>query len=101
MKGRSVAGGLRAVPTPIVVTNGQEDKPEVAARVAWAGVGIRLKQESPSPQALRKAVRKVLGDDRYRTTAHRMSQRMAQAPGLDGLARIVDEVAATSRTTAH
>ena len=76
----------------------QEDKPEVAARVAWTGTGIRLKKESPSPHALRRAVRTILADDRYRTAAQRMSERMARAPGLDGLARIIDDLAVTRRT---
>lgn len=84
---------------PIVVTGGQEDKPEVGARVAWAGVGIRFKEESPSPQALRTAVRKVLTEDRYRTAAKQMSVRMTQAPGLKGLARIIDDLALRARTT--
>lgn len=84
---------------PIVVTGGQEDKPEVAARVAWAGVGIRFKEESPSPQALRTAVRKVLTDHRYRTAAQRISERMTQAPGLQHLARIIDDLALRARTT--
>ena len=85
---------------PLVVTGGQEDKPEVGARVAWTGVGIRFKEESPTPEALRKAVRKVLADDRYRVTAGHMSKLMTHAPGLDGLARIIDDLAVEKRTTA-
>ena len=37
---------------PIVATGGKEDKPEVGARVAWSGVGRRLRSEHPSPKAL-------------------------------------------------
>jgi UDP:flavonoid glycosyltransferase YjiC (YdhE family) len=86
---------------PIVVTGGQEDKPEVGARVAWTGVGIRLKEESPTPQALRKAVHRVLSDDRYRVAAGRLSARMDDAPGLDGLTRIIDDLAIEKPTTTH
>ncbi len=86
---------------PIVVTGGQEDKPEVGARVAWTGVGIRFKEESPSPETLRKAVHKVLTDDRYRRAAQQMSLRMAQAPGLPGLARIIDDLALRGHATAR
>ena len=85
---------------PLVVTGGQEDKPEVGARVAWTGVGVRFKEESPTPEALRKAVRRVLADDRYRVAAGHMSKLMTQAPGLDGLARIIDDLAGDKRTTA-
>ncbi len=84
---------------PIVVTGGQEDKPEVGARVAWSGVGIRFKEARPSREALRKAVRQVLADDGYRAAAQQMSVRMTRAPGLPGLARLVDDLATTSRTT--
>ena len=36
---------------PIVATGGKEDKPEVGARVAWSGVGRRIRSERPSPRA--------------------------------------------------
>ena len=36
---------------PIVVTGGQEDKPEVAARVAWAGVGAAKLRSNQSATA--------------------------------------------------
>ena len=41
---------------PIVATGGKEDKPEVGARVAWSGVGRRIRSEHPSPAALRTAI---------------------------------------------
>ena len=37
---------------PIVATGGKEDKPEVGARIAWSGVGRRIRSEHPSPKAL-------------------------------------------------
>ncbi len=36
---------------PIVATGGKEDKPEVGARVAWSGVGRRIRSENPKPAA--------------------------------------------------
>ena len=41
---------------PIVATGGKEDKPEVGGRVAWSGVGRRIRSEHPSPRAVRRAV---------------------------------------------
>ena len=41
---------------PIVATGGKEDKPEVGGRVAWSGVGRRIRTEQPSPRALRRAI---------------------------------------------
>jgi MGT family glycosyltransferase len=78
---------------PIVTSGGQEDKPEVAARIAWSGVGRRLRSETPSPDAVRAAVRSVLHDPSYRKRAQGMAASMARADGLAGLAQIVDELA--------
>jgi MGT family glycosyltransferase len=79
---------------PIVATSGHEDKPEVAARVAWSGVGRRLTTETPTPAAVRRAVRAVLGDRRYRAAAERIADRMATAGGLQLLSDTVDELIA-------
>lgn len=75
---------------PIVATSGHEDKAEVAARVAWSGVGRRLNTETPSPAAVRRAVHTVLRDERYRTTAQHIAQRMAATDELKQLTEIVD-----------
>ncbi|MGR0220868.1 glycosyltransferase [Agromyces sp. ZXT2-6] len=77
---------------PIVAIGGQEDKPEVAARITWSGVGRRIRSVSPSPRALRRAVRAVLRDGRYRRAADAMSARMAASRGFDHIAEIVDAV---------
>jgi MGT family glycosyltransferase len=79
---------------PIVVAGDTEDKPEGAARVAWAGVGINLKTGRPKPEAIRTAVRKVLGDGRYRAGSQRIGAAIAASPGVDGL---IDEMEAMLR----
>lgn len=78
---------------PIVTSSGQEDKPEVAGRIAWSGVGRRIKTETPSPAAVGKAVRAVLHDPRYREAAQRIADRMAVAGGMASLASIIDQLA--------
>jgi UDP:flavonoid glycosyltransferase YjiC (YdhE family) len=77
---------------PIVTSSGQEDKPEVAGRVAWSGVGRRINSETPTPAAVRKAVRAVIADPRYRDRAQQLSRSMAQASGLAGLTDVVDHL---------
>ena len=79
---------------PIVTSSGREDKPEVAARIAWSGVGRRVNSEAPKASDVGKAVRAVLQDPRYRDAAQRISASMARAEGMAGLARIVDDLAA-------
>src|SRR5882724_11499752 len=58
---------------PIVTTGGKEDKPEVGARVAWSGTGLRLRTERPTPKALRRAILAVLREPRYRQASQRCS----------------------------
>jgi hypothetical protein len=81
---------------PIVVAGDTEDKPEGAARVAWAGVGINLKTGRPKPKAIRHAVRKVLSDGRYRAGSQRIGAAIAASPGVDGL---LDEMEAMLRSS--
>jgi MGT family glycosyltransferase len=82
---------------PLVAAGMSEDKPEVCARVAWAGVGVNLRTSTPSAPRVRQAVRRVLGDARYRARARAMAAEMAgyDAPGR--AAELVERLAATGR----
>jgi UDP:flavonoid glycosyltransferase YjiC (YdhE family) len=82
---------------PIVATGGKEDKPEVGARVAWSGVGRRLRTERPSPRALRRDILAVLNQPHYRDASRRIAADMAAAPGFACLAEIVDKLATTTQ----
>jgi MGT family glycosyltransferase len=82
---------------PIVATGGKEDKPEVGARVAWSGVGRRLRTERPTPRALRRDILAVLNRPNYREASRRIAADMAAAPGFAGLAEIVDKLATTTQ----
>lgn len=79
---------------PVVVAGAGEDKPEVAARVAWSGVGINLRTGHPKPEAIAKAVRRVLGEDSYRTAAATVARQIEQADGASALLAAVDQVQA-------
>jgi MGT family glycosyltransferase len=79
---------------PIVATGGKEDKPEVGARIAWSGVGRRLRTERPTPRALRRAILDVLNEPRYRRAAGRIAADMAAAPGFAALDDIVNRLVA-------
>jgi UDP:flavonoid glycosyltransferase YjiC (YdhE family) len=88
---------------PIVATGGKEDKPEVGARVAWSGVGRRIRSERPTPRGLRRAILGVLNDPQYRQASRLVAADMATAPGFVGFTEIVDwwvdGKAAASRST--
>ena len=81
---------------PIVASGGQEDKPEVGARIAWSGVGRRIRAIAPQPKTLRRAIRSVLHDERYQRAARAVADRMGAAGGFSDLAAIVDRLAADS-----
>jgi UDP:flavonoid glycosyltransferase YjiC (YdhE family) len=81
---------------PIVATGGKEDKPEVGARVAWSGVGRRIRTERPTARALRRRIRAVLSQPSYRQASRRIAAEMAAAPGFAGLADVVDRLTAGS-----
>jgi MGT family glycosyltransferase len=80
---------------PIVATGGKEDKPEVGARVAWTGVGRRIRSEHPSPRAMHRDILAVLNQPRYREASQRIAADMAAAPGFAGLAGVVDRLVAS------
>ena len=84
---------------PIVATGGKEDKPEVGARIAWSGVGRRIRSERPTPRALRRDILAVLNQPRYRQAARRVATDMAAGPGFAGLADIVDRLVGSPSPT--
>ncbi len=77
---------------PLVVAGNTEDKPEVAARVAWTGAGINLRTGTPTPGAVRAAVRQVLGDGKYLHRARELEAAFARRCGVAEIAALVDEV---------
>ncbi|MGB4777008.1 glycosyltransferase [Microbacterium sp.] len=88
-------GGLHyalAHGVPIVVAGDTEDKVETSARVAWSGAGISLRTGRPSADAVRKAVREVLREPRYRAASARIGRDLAAAPGAAGLVADVERL---------
>lgn len=84
---RALAEGV-----PLVVAGDTEDKPEVAARVEYFGVGVNLRTGTPAPQDLRDAVNAVLSDAGYRTRAGRLQAAYASRDSVTAIAALLDEV---------
>ena len=63
---------------PLVVAGGSEEKPEIAARTAWSGAGIDLRTGRPTPDAVRRAVRRVLDEELFRARARALGDKMAR-----------------------
>jgi len=81
-----------------VVAGNTEDKPEVAARVAWTGAGIDLRTGAPTAGAVRAAVRDVLNDGSYLSAARTLEAAFARRCGVAEIAALVDEVIGEHRT---
>ncbi len=81
-----------AIGVPLVVAGNTEDKPEVAARVAWTGAGINLRTGTPTAGAVRAAVREVLNNGSYLCNARLLEAAFARRDGVAEIATLVDEV---------
>jgi UDP:flavonoid glycosyltransferase YjiC (YdhE family) len=80
---------------PLVAAGQTEDKPEVCARIAWAGVGIDLKTSTPTAEQVAGAVRAILADPGYRRNAQRIQKDFARYDGPTEAARLLERLAAT------
>lgn len=82
---------------PLVQAGTTEEKAEIAARIRWTGVGVRLGTTRPTAQALREGVRTVLDDPQYRQAARRVQLEMAEHDaGREGAA-LLELLAMTRR----
>jgi UDP:flavonoid glycosyltransferase YjiC (YdhE family) len=80
---------------PLVQAGTTEEKSEIAARIAWTGVGIRLGTTRPAPAAVRRAVTTVLERPDHAAAARRVQAEMARHDaGTEG-ADLLERLAAT------
>ncbi|NTU78597.1 MAG: hypothetical protein HGA45_04200 [Chloroflexales bacterium] len=82
---------------PLVVAGMSEEKPEIAARVAWSGAGINLKTRRPTPRQIRAAVRTALTDPRYRRSAERIRDDYARHNAPEAAGELLEQLAATGQ----
>ncbi len=82
---------------PLVVAGATEEKPEIAARVAWSGAGINLKTKTPTPEQLRAAVRELLTNQRYRQNARRIQADYARHNAPEEAAALLERLVATGQ----
>jgi UDP:flavonoid glycosyltransferase YjiC (YdhE family) len=74
-----------------------EEKPEIAARVAWAGAGIRVKAKRPTADQVRDAVRRVLAEPSFRAGARRVAADYAGHDAPAEAVELIERLAATGR----
>ncbi|TVY80394.1 UDP-glucosyltransferase A1 [Lachnellula suecica] len=78
---------------PMVLGGESEDKAEVCARAEWVGIGVNLKTQKPTSEAIRNAVDEVLGNSKYKTRAKELEDEMAAFDPLSVVAKTIDELA--------
>lgn len=88
-------GGVQqalAAGVPLVVGGDTEDKPEVAARVAWSGTGIDLRTAQPTPEQVAHAVRRVLTEPHFRQNAAAFARRIANTSAPQAIEQAMQNV---------
>jgi len=78
---------------PMVIAGLNADKPEVAARAEWAGVGINLKTQVATAKAVKKSVLEILSNPKYRARARELQAEANTSDALAVVAKTVEEVA--------
>jgi MGT family glycosyltransferase len=82
---------------PLVVAGTTEEKPEIAARVDWAGAGIRLRTKKPTPELIRRSVRRVLDEPSFASGARRVATDYARHDAPAEAVALLEQLAATGR----
>ena len=78
---------------PMIVAGLAADKPEVANRAEWAGVGLNLKTDQPTVQAIKEAVNTILGDEKYKRRAQELQKEMEEYDTFSLIEKNIEEVA--------
>lgn len=73
---------------PAVFAGQTQEKAEVAARAAMAGLAVNLQTHQPAAEDVRRAVDEVLGDVKYKTRAEELQ---AENEAMDPFA-VIDEI---------
>jgi UDP:flavonoid glycosyltransferase YjiC (YdhE family) len=82
---------------PMVAAGQSEEKPEVCARIEWAGVGINLKTKSPTSKQIKDAVNKIITSPNYRQNAQRLKADIARYDAPTQSAVLLEDLAATKQ----
>jgi MGT family glycosyltransferase len=91
--GHGTVAGALAAGAPVLVWPAVGDQGENGARVAWSGAGLCLARRLLSPRGVRLAVRRLLGDGRYRARAEEIAVWSGMNDGAANAAELVEEAA--------
>jgi MGT family glycosyltransferase len=91
--GHGTVAAALAAGAPVLVWPAVGDQGENGARVAWSGAGLSLARRFLSPRAVRLAVRRLLGEGRYRARAEEIAGWAAENDGAASAAALVEGAA--------
>jgi UDP:flavonoid glycosyltransferase YjiC (YdhE family) len=80
---------------PIVQAGTTEEKAENGARVQWSGVGLRLRTTRPRPDAVGRAVRRVLDEPSFAAAAKGLQAEFAAHDAARESADLLERLART------
>ncbi|PMD41106.1 glycosyltransferase family 1 protein [Hyaloscypha variabilis F] len=77
---------------PVVTATGITDKSENAARAEWAGAGVSLETNKPSPEQVKVAVKKVISDPSYRQKSREIGEEMTKFDAIKIVVENIEEL---------
>ncbi len=77
---------------PLVCSGGNEDKMEIAARVAYSGCGINIKKLRPTPDKIQKAVQEVFNNPSYKENTKRLQKEIRSYHPLEQIEKEINEL---------
>ena len=81
---------------PLVIAGGDLDKPEIAARVAWAGAGVNLRTGTPTSAQVSAGFERASTDTAMRDAATRVAAELRSLGGAPRAAELLEGFAARS-----
>lgn len=81
---------------PLVIAGGDLDKPEIAARAAWAGTGVDLRTGTPTPAQVAAGFERASTDRTMTDAATRIAAELRSLGGAPRAAELLEGFAARS-----
>ena len=85
---------------PLVAAGMTQDKREINARIDWAGVGVNLRTQHPSPEQVRNGVRRVLAEPGYRQRAQQLATEYGRYDAPVRAADLLEQMASRRESLA-
>lgn len=86
---------------PLVAAGVTQDKREINARIDWAGAGVNLRTQRPSPEQVRDGVRRVLAEASYRQRAQQLADEYGRYDAPVRAADLLERMASRRESMAR